>query len=214
MVFAFHGYGDNRIDFSRFVDLHKSWPEAIIVYPEGLKLPDAEGKLRSRGWQTRIGSLNDRDLDYVDFLLEELGRRYSIDRRRIYATGFSNGAWFVFLLMGQRQNIFSAFAPVGSAVTGAVLDKMTDPQPVIYVIGKDEGPGILKAAQLTVEAISRANRSSSEQYAWAENYILFEPEEGGAAFVFNLHRGGHIWPYGASDLIVRFFQENRSPDEE
>ena len=39
LVFAFHGYDDNRTNFSRYVDLHKSWPAAIIVYPQGLHMP-------------------------------------------------------------------------------------------------------------------------------------------------------------------------------
>ena len=213
LVFAFHGYGDNRTDFSRFVDLHRSWPEAIIVYPEGLKLPDNNGKLRKRGWQTRAGVLNNRDLKYLDFLLLELSGKYSIDKNRTFATGFSNGARFVFLLMEQRADTFAAFAPVGAAMRGDVTGELIKPKPIIYIIGKDEQPATINAALATVEVISEVNRSSTSQSIWAENYILFQPHEGGTNFVFNLHRGGHIWPYGASDMIVRFFRENPMPKD-
>jgi polyhydroxybutyrate depolymerase len=208
LILAFHGYGDNRIDFSRFVKLHKSWPQAIVAYPDGLKIPDAQGKLRSRGWQSSRNALGDRDLKYVDFLLKELADRYKVDKRKIYATGFSNGARFVFLLMGERTQAFAAFAPVGSAARQQELERMTTAKPVIYIIGREEGRRTIEAAQNTVEVISKLNRSSKEQSQWADNYVLFLPAKGGADFIFNLHKSGHVWPYDASDLIVRFFHQN------
>ena len=213
LVFAFHGYGDNRTDFSRFVELHRSWPEAIVVYPEGLKLLDNNGKLRKKGWQTRVGALNNRDLKYLDFLLKELSGKYSINKNRTFATGFSNGARFVFLLMEQRADTFAAFAPVGSAMREGVTGELIKPKPIIYIIGKDEQPATIKAALATVEVISEVNRSSTSQTVWAVNYILFQAHEGGADFVFNLHRGGHVWPYEASDMIVRFFKDNPMPTD-
>jgi polyhydroxybutyrate depolymerase len=208
LILAFHGYADNRRDFSRFVDLHKAWPEAIVVYPEGLRLPDRKGKLRSKGWQTRNQTLGDRDLVYVDYLLDELQGRYKVDPQRVYATGFSNGARFVFLLMGQRTDRFAAFAPVGAVAGKEAMDDWIAPKPVMYLIGKEEIAGRVEAAQLTVEAISEINLSGKSQSAWAEGYILYKPKQGGEDFIFNLHDGGHIWPYVASDHISRFFQQN------
>lgn len=207
LLLAFHGYGDNRIDFSRFVDLHKSWPEAIVVYPEGLRIPDAKGKLKSKGWQSSRNTLGDRDLKYVDYLVQELTKRYLVDKQQIYATGFSNGARFVFLLMGERAQTFAAFAPVGSAARRPELDRMTTAKPVIYIIGRDEGRNTIEAAKNTVEVISKLNRSSSKQSPWADEYVLFLPADGGEDFIFNLHRSGHVWPYDASGLIVRFFRQ-------
>ena len=120
---------------------------------------------------------------------------------------------FVFLLMEQRADTFAAFAPVGSAMREGVTGELIKPKPIIYIIGKDEQPATIKAALATVEVISEVNRSSTSQTVWAENYILFQAHEGGADFVFNLHRGGHVWPYGASDMIVRFFKDNPMPTD-
>lgn len=208
LLIAFHGYADNRTDFSRFVDLHKAWPEAVVVYPEGLKLPDREGKLRARGWQNRPGQHQDRDLAYLDTLLTELKQRYPIDQDRIYATGFSNGGQFVFLLMAQRPAVFAGFAPVGTTAAPAVLDSLAVPRPVMYIIGKKEIANRLEQAQETVEAISSNNHSTRKQHAWAEGYLSYEPAAGGEAFIFNLHKGAHVWPWSASKQIVRFFQEH------
>jgi len=208
LVFAFHGYDDNRTNFSRYVDLHRSWPGAIIVYPQGLQMPDRKGTLRAKGWQTSQGMLDDRDLHYVDALLEDLSHRYSIDVQRVYATGMSNGARFVFLLMSERPERFAAFAPVAIAATSQVLGNLNVPRPVLYMIGRNEPQWRLEAASLTVEAITRVNRSTGEKEDWAENFILFKPAEGGADFIFNLHRAGHVWPFNASELIMRFFQQH------
>ncbi|NND44267.1 MAG: hypothetical protein HKN58_03010, partial [Xanthomonadales bacterium] len=178
----------------------------IVVYPRGLQMPDANGTLRAKGWQTSPGMLGDRDLRFTDALLAELNQRYPVDEHRVYATGMSNGGRFVFLLMAERAAQFAAFAPVAIAATPEVLERMATPRPVLYMIGKGEPGWRLEAAQATVETLSRVNRSTPGQRAWAENYILFEPAPGGADFIFYLHEAGHVWPYGASEQIMRFFR--------
>ena len=208
LVLAFHGYGDTRTNFLRFTDLHKAWPEAITVYPEGLKLPDRSGKLRKKGWQTRIATLDDRDLAYVDYLVDEMKRRHAVDSQRIYATGFSNGARLVFMLMGQRADRFAAFAPVGAVAGEHAMQDWKVPRPLLYILGKEEIAGLVEEAQETVERITGLNRASKSRSAWAEEYVLFNPQPGGREFVFHLHDGGHVWPYSASAEITRFFRRH------
>ena len=48
----------------------------------------------------------------VDALLERLRARFPIDARRIYATGFSNGAAFCYRLAAERPRVIAAIAPV------------------------------------------------------------------------------------------------------
>ena len=52
LVFAFHGHGGNPTFVARSFHLHTAWPEAIVVYPQGLntpaKLVDPDGKMP--GW--------------------------------------------------------------------------------------------------------------------------------------------------------------------
>ena len=62
LVFGFHGHGGNMRNASRSFRLHELWPEAVVVYMQGLntpgKLTDPEGK--KAGWQSTIGDQNDR----------------------------------------------------------------------------------------------------------------------------------------------------------
>ena len=51
VVFAFHGHGGTMQFAARRYAFHKLWPEAIAVYPQGLKTPgrltDLEGNCRA-----------------------------------------------------------------------------------------------------------------------------------------------------------------------
>jgi polyhydroxybutyrate depolymerase len=79
---------------------------AIIVYPQGLKTPslvDPQGN--TFGWQTSAGQpdLNDRDLKFFDAMLSTFKQQFTVDETRIYATGFSNGAIFTYLLWAEAK---------------------------------------------------------------------------------------------------------------
>lgn len=74
LVFVFHGHGGTMRNASQAFRIHELWPEALVVYPQGLpssgKLVDREG--RQAGWQFSAGQLQDRDLKFFDAVLETL----------------------------------------------------------------------------------------------------------------------------------------------
>ena len=100
VVFAFHGHGGTMKYAANKFAYHKHWPEAIVVYMQGLNTPgaltDPEGKLP--GWQKTFGDQGDRDLKFFDAVLATLKKDYKVDEKRIYATGHSNGGGFTYLL--------------------------------------------------------------------------------------------------------------------
>jgi polyhydroxybutyrate depolymerase len=57
VIFAFHGHGGSMRLAARGSGYHTLWPEAIVVYPQGLNTPgrltDPEGRLP--GWQFAVG---------------------------------------------------------------------------------------------------------------------------------------------------------------
>ena len=57
---------------------HETWPEAIVVYMQGLntpgKLTDPEGK--KSGWQSGPGDQRDRDLKFFDAVLASMKTTY------------------------------------------------------------------------------------------------------------------------------------------
>ncbi len=137
LVFVFHGHGGTMQSIARHMPVYRYWPEAIVVYMQGIPTPtlvDPQGK--HAGWQRAPSEVGDRDLKFFDTALASIREKYHIDNNRIYATGFSNGSLFTFLLWGQRPNVFAAFAACsGPPWTGV---KLTVPKPVFIVAGRTD----------------------------------------------------------------------------
>src|SRR5438477_4485760 len=74
VVFAFHGHGGTMRNAAVTFDYQHVWPEAIVVYIQGLNTPglltDPEGK--RPGWQSAPGGQGDRDLKFFDAVLASL----------------------------------------------------------------------------------------------------------------------------------------------
>src|SRR4051812_4639660 len=74
LIFAFHGHGGTARRAIRNFEIHELWPEAIVVYPQGIEgvkgITDAEGV--KIGWQKSPGEFNDRDVKFFDALLKEV----------------------------------------------------------------------------------------------------------------------------------------------
>src|SRR5581483_88871 len=98
VIFFFHGRG-GRMQGAARQAFEKAWPEALVVYPQGLKTPglimDLEGK--QTAWQCKPGMADDRDLKFFDAMLDSLQKDYRVDADRIYVAGHSNGGQFALL---------------------------------------------------------------------------------------------------------------------
>jgi len=124
LVLMFHGGGGravNAMAATGWNDLADR-ERFLVAYPEGMRPdPARPAKLREnpQTWNDGSGRRNIfairagiDDVGYVRVLLDELSRRYRIDERRIYATGFSNGASLVFHLARELGDRLAAVAPV------------------------------------------------------------------------------------------------------
>ena len=119
LVLSFHGYGDNMENFQH-TNVHVVWPEAVVVYFQGLERSVFRARQGLRGWVTEPGPSN-RDLALVDVAVASLKERFRIDNDRIYATGYSNGGGFTYLLWSERAEMFAGFAPVAARLRDGVL---------------------------------------------------------------------------------------------
>ncbi len=139
VVFAFHGHSGNALQAARWFHIHQLWPEALVVYMEGVptpnKLVDPEGK--RNGWQVRAGDYGDRDLHFFDDVLKSLRNDYHIDDARIFATGHSNGGVFTYFLWAQRGDVFAAVAP-SAAIAGPENFALLKPKPVLHAAGRKD----------------------------------------------------------------------------
>ncbi|MEY2544175.1 MAG: polyhydroxybutyrate depolymerase [Verrucomicrobiota bacterium] len=162
VMFAFHGHGGNSHFAARGMAFQNFRPEAIVVYPQGLPTPGIimDQKGEKPGWQRELGQQNDRDLKFVDAMLATLRQKYSIDETRVYATGFSNGGLFTYLLLSQRPNLFAAFAPGGSALMRSV--QLTEPRPVFHYGGEKDQLARFSRQQETIEQLRKFNGCAAQ----------------------------------------------------
>jgi polyhydroxybutyrate depolymerase len=211
LVFAFHGHGGSAAQAARSFGYHEVWPEAVVVYMQGLPTPgqltDPEG--RRNGWQKNAEDQGGRDLKFFDAVLSSVQKENKIDPQRIYATGHSNGGGFTYLLWSERGDVFAAVAPSG-ALSREALPKLK-PKPVLHLAGETDPLVKYVWQDAMMKAVRKLNRCAEAGVPWASSGDLtgtLYPSETGAPFISLIHPGGHQFPKEAPELIVRFFKEN------
>jgi polyhydroxybutyrate depolymerase len=138
VVFMFHGSSGDGEQFLRI----SGWREQadatglVAVFPTGLRYRVLDSGRLSTKWndyslasQVDLGERPPgypanapwpaNDVGFVDAMLADLGARLPIDRHRVYASGFSNGAGFAARLAVERSTVLAAAAFSGGALPAA-----------------------------------------------------------------------------------------------
>ncbi len=211
IVFVFHGHGGTMRSAARSQPVHALWPEAIVVFMQGLltpgRLTDPEGK--KPGWQHAAGDQGDRDLKFFDAVLASLRAEQKVDDRRIYSTGHSNGGGFTYLLWGTRRDVFAAFGPSASAAGGAGLAALK-PAPVIHIAGTNDELVKFAWQKLTIDALIRINQCDAKGQPAGKNLTLHASKIATPVLTY-IHPGTHQYPAEATALIVDFFKTHARP---
>ena len=203
LVLAFHGHGDTADNYQG-VAIHEDWPQAVVVYPQGLDSP-RDG---APGWQLEKSKEGDRDLKFVDRMFASLHQQFSVDDSRIYATGFSNGANFTYLLWAERPDVFAAYAPVAARILPSV--HLLVPRPVLHVGGSADRQIAFSDQKEAIAAAMRTNGALAKGSECGPYCTLYQ-SNGHAPVMTVIHPGGHIYPRGTSRQIVEFFKEQSLP---
>ena len=210
VVFAFHGHGGTMKYAAAKFAYHKHWPEAIVVYMQGLNTPgaltDPEGK--RPGWQKTFGDQNDRDLKFFDAVLATLKKHYKVDKKRVYATGHSNGGAFTYLLWAARGDVFAAVAPCAAAAKREFKQHLK-PKPVLHMAGENDPLVRFEWQQRTIDEVRKLNNCGDGK-PWGEHCTLY-PSKKGTPVMTYIHPGGHEFPSEVPPVIVRFFKEHAKP---
>jgi polyhydroxybutyrate depolymerase len=118
LLLNFHGAASNAAGQQRFSRLNDLADRAgfLVVYPDGT------GRFkRFLTWNagTCCGSAMLQRVDDVGFtvaVLDDCARRMAVDRRRVYATGMSNGAMMAHRLAAEVPERIAAIAPVAGGM--------------------------------------------------------------------------------------------------
>jgi polyhydroxybutyrate depolymerase len=128
LVLAFHGRGKEGTGaaFAQKTQFNVLAQKEgfMVAYPDGV-----EGK-----WLDG-GLMNDpryaKDVEFANAVIDDVAKCHPVDARRIYTTGFSNGAAFSYLLAIRLSHRIAAMASVGANMSRQFLNEMTpDKEPV------------------------------------------------------------------------------------
>lgn len=220
VVFAWHGHGGNMQGASQLMHIQKLWPEAIVVYAQGLKSPspvDPQGN--KPGWQVEANQaapVGNRDLEFFDAMLATLHQKFSVDDTRIYSTGFSNGATFSYLLWAERSNVIAAIGEVAGRLWDS--EHLTQPRAVLAIAGSADTTDPFALQQQTMEKDRQADNATGQGQQCA---VPNGAASGTLCTHYSsttqtpvktlIHPGAHVYPPWAPQAIVEFLKAHQHP---
>ena len=208
LVLAFHGRGSSADNMASGTRIHEAWPEAVVVYPEGLTGNPApyDPRGEQRGWQINPGELQDRDVRFVDALLDALNAEFKLDANRFYAVGHSNGGRFTGILWAMRGARFAAFA--FSAGQADNLIEKALPRPVFMSMGRRDDVIPFAEQKPSIGYARKLLKTDTGKVA-EFGYTRSETGPDGLELMTYVHPGGHVWPEVQTRLSVEFFKRHR-----
>jgi len=227
VVLVFHGAATNGRMMVHFCGMNKKADEAgfVAVYPNGT---GAAGLLliwNAGGFHGPKADQRPSDVAFVSALLDDLATGVNVDRKRVFATGMSNGGMMCYRLAAELSDRIAAIAPVGG--TMAIQDYQPGrPVPVIHFHGTADGivpfagPSDGAPKLLTFKSVAETIRRCAAANGCPETPVVedfpdkaddgtrvrkktYGPGRDGAEVVLvEIEGGGHTWP--GQEPPVRF----------
>lgn len=119
VVLAFHGGGGTGQAMRELTGLDQKADQEgfIVVYPDGTGkqiLGKTSGSWNGGGCCPPASKENVDDVGFIEAMIEQLEKDFSVDEKRIYATGHSNGAIISYRLACELSDKIAAIAPLGA----------------------------------------------------------------------------------------------------
>jgi len=221
VVLVLHGGGGNGRQMARYSGMSRTADREgfLAVYPDG------SGRLKRvlLTWNTGLPGIyatriKSDDLGFVRALLDDFETVANVDRRRVYATGISNGAMLSLMLAAHMPDRIAAVAPVAGTIKDSARPGAR-PVSVLFFHGTKDGHvpiegGIgpnsrvrfrFPALADTVAAWAKANGCPStpkvedlpdrtDDGATVQRHTYGPGREGSEVVVYRIEGGGHTWP--------------------
>ncbi len=241
VVIMFHGGGGT----ARAAMWETGWPEKadqedfLAVFPEGTP-PDPSRPARFIGnpqtWndgskRLSLGAVvwEAADVEFVSAMISDLNARFKVDKRRIYATGFSNGASMAFRLARELSSFIAAVAPV-AGVDWLEKSKPDRAVPLLYITGTDDPLNPIEGGEIHIGLKSYGKKPAIDDMIgkWvklhgcpenprvvynkngARGVAYSHPDAADAVVLYTLDGHGHHWPGGKSLLPQTLAGKNAS----
>ncbi len=135
LIIGLSGFGGNGRRFAYYSSLHNVAVNDIVVYPEPLP-PTKKGQ--KTGWNAGYccgsGWVNGTDdVGFLSSLGQTLARQYGVSQDKLFAVGFSNGAFMAQRLAAERPDVFSAVAAVSGSI-GTKAKQLMPTKPIAILL--------------------------------------------------------------------------------
>ncbi len=188
----------------------------IAVYPNGTG-PSEDGTLTWNAWNCcGYASMNNvNDVGFICAMIDRLAKQYSIDPKRIYATGFSNGAMMAHRLGCELSGKIAAIGPVAGSLN---REKPHPAGPVSVILFHGTGDKIVPFKSASDAALfwARWDQCKLTSRREPQGDIIRETFPGGdnktEVALVTIQGQGHAWPGSATDVIWEFFKNHPKVD--
>jgi poly(3-hydroxybutyrate) depolymerase len=147
LIIALHGAGETAGSFAGETHLAAAGDAAgmIVAFPSGIGR-DGRETFNARICCGEAVAKNIDDIGFIGALIDDVAAHHPLDRRRLYATGMSNGGMLVYQLAALHPEWFAAIAPVSATIGGMMrgggsylIPPPTEPVPVMIIHGMKDG---------------------------------------------------------------------------
>jgi polyhydroxybutyrate depolymerase len=177
------------------------------------------------GNQQRSAAQLGNELAYFNALLDQVEEEYPVDTARVYATGFSEGAFVDFQLGCNLSNRIAAIAPVGATLPKSEADICTNwnARPVALLLIEGTADPVMPykghsqplqtlSAEDTMKSWSKMDGCSgkSQQTKLAAQMqgdldtrvdSYSDCQQGTEVTLYSIQEGGHFWPGGEQPYV-------------
>jgi polyhydroxybutyrate depolymerase len=151
---------------------------------------------------------------FTDAILDHLAEQYTIDERRIYASGISMGGSSSQTLAYELPDRIAAIAPVAIGITRLRDQPLPRPMTVVSFYGTWDsswGPGFMQATEHVAAQLGASSEpevttwpATADDHTSVNRYAFTGGVYGTEAVFYEVVQGGHTWPgtYQYASLIT------------
>ena len=169
LIIMLHGYGNSASSFRSTTGFEKLATSQgyTVVWVNGSKNPKVRTSLPE--WNSGIGHNNNDDVGFLVSVVEYFQTNYNTSKEKVFAIGFSNGAFMTHRLALEANDVFTGVVSVAGKMPKYVWENKTEKcnVNVFQITGEKDNVVPKKLDNSAASAIDPAIEDVSEYYVQA-----------------------------------------------